>query len=170
MKNLKELSNKLIQKIGTFTETFIQLISYENSTTELTYIENPNDTKLKQLKDEETYYDKLFETYKRCKIVSENGQELEKLIETFLKNVSNEILRCTEKSEIIGNQLNETLENLKNKEKRVKGFKYNREADEMNNMYLCETELLMKREKKKNKKELKKKIKRKLKKKNLKNE
>ena len=74
---MEELTKKLIKEIQTISKTIKEYQEYEDEFKEYKYLENINDNPKNKLKKQETYFEKLQESYLRsCLVVDFNIEEI----------------------------------------------------------------------------------------------
>ena len=155
-KNLIEISNQLKQEIENIVINIDGYVSHEERIKKEKYEEDQNQSKEKQLKKAETYFDLLHESYQRCIMIDEEGNEMRKLMQQFQYTIDVYIEECERKKEEIGNEMNSMLDIMKEKEKSIKEINEKYEKENYIDFY-SETELVKKkREEERKQEELKK--------------
>ena len=145
---MEELTHKLIQEIQTISKNIIDYQEYENNFKQYKYTENDFDEIEVKLKKQETYFEKLQESYLRSCLVVDSENEIKKLMEEFQKQIEKYSIECKNKKEEVGNKINDIIEEMKKNEKELKGNKYRKDYEESNyDEYLIETELYKKKRK-----------------------
>ena len=139
-KNLIELSNQLTQEIDHLVRNFQWFYEHEERIKKEKYEEDQNQTKEKQLKKAETYYDKLHESYQRCCSLFEFIEIVRKTIEPFVTEINNKMSEISSKKEEIGNEMNLMLDVMKEKEKSNKEINEKYEKENYIEWYI-ETEM-----------------------------
>ena len=127
----------VLEKLQGRIEYFISSINAYNEHEERMvneiYEDNYYGTIQKQLKRTEAYYDKLDESYKRTCQVIENGEEIVRTIDEMINPV---IKEWYERKEDVGNMMNELLDMMKRKEKRMREMDEIYEEENYNKYYI----------------------------------
>ena len=101
---MEELTKKLIKEIQTISKNIIDYQEYEDEIKEYKYSENINDNLKNKLKKQETYFEKLRESYLRSCLVLDGENEIKKLIEEFQNQIEKYSMECKNKKEDVGNK------------------------------------------------------------------
>ena len=83
---MEELTKKLIQEIQNISKNIIDYQEYEDNFKKYKYTENINDNSKNKLKKQETYFEKLQESYLRSCLVVDSQNEIKKLMDEFCPN------------------------------------------------------------------------------------
>ena len=132
MNRIEEISNKLIYEINQFNEIVKHLQSHEEKMKKEKFTVNPNDSEEKQLKKREGYYDRMHESFCLNDQIIVGEGRLKKAFNDLLMLMSPQVGKSKHEKETIGNQLNEMLDEMREKEKKLKKGKMNEEDEEMN--------------------------------------
>ena len=159
---LIDLSQNLIKIINETTQSIYQYSYHQSQTNKYNFhytqneYQNEKINKLNKIKNQETYFDKLYETYSRCLLVCQQEQMFRKMYEEFLYRIDTYFVECRNKKEQIGDELNKLLDEMKESEKEIQKDCFTEDIEEMNfNLYYAETVAYkMKKENEKRMKEI----------------
>ena len=127
---MEELTKKLIKEIQNISKNISYYQEYEDEFKQYKYTENINDNPKNKLKKQETYFEKLRESYLRSCLVVDGQNEIKKYIDEFNFRMEAYVLECKNRKEKVGNKINDVIEEMKKNEKEVKGNKYNKDYEE----------------------------------------
>ena len=116
-----KITNKLLNEINNFLQAIETYKEIEERIKKERYEDKPYESIEKRLKKQEGYYDRLYELYERNKQIIEHEKRVEAMFGEYLAFVTPFVSESKHKTETIGNQLNELLEEMKEKEKEIKG-------------------------------------------------
>ena len=114
---MNDIVNNLTNEIRILADVVDEFNYHEEKMKGVKYSENLSEPIETRLKKQETYYDKLYETYWRTNMVVESETKMKKEFDDFMKLIGNDIEKCKQLNEEIGNKLNNMLNEMKPKEK-----------------------------------------------------
>ena len=141
IKQFKETSKSLNYEIQILIEN-IKYSKYDENNLIKEFEDNLNDSNEKRLKNQETWYDQMYEQFKRTEKLFKMGKKLKKNVKKYFKLIDEMTNEWKSNKEQIGNNLNDFLVNKIDKlEKEVKKEKRNENYEEITlDNYVVKTE------------------------------
>ena len=145
---LKFMTKQLIEEFHFFASVTKDLIDQEEKTMNEKLTLNHTDSVAIQLKKQEGQYDRLFETYKAIDVARKQSKKVRKCAKRIYETITQYQKEYETKKENLGNRLNKMFDDMKEKEKIVKGVVYDFlfEEEQYTN-YIIQTEFEKAKEK-----------------------
>ena len=131
--------NKYVNEIETFTQTYFSSDFYTNPTGEISQ---------EFLKEQETMYDKMTETFDRCEYILHTSEKIKDLMREYQEIMDEMTTMCQIQKEEIGNKINSIVEHMEIQERglKQKPFTQTYRKNNFTKAYV-ETEKYMKKQK-----------------------
>ena len=153
------ITNNFIKEIELYINDFCLLQNYEKEISHYVYQEKINDSNFNKLKNQETYYDKLYEGYQRSESFLASEKRIKLLCDEFISQMNHYSKQYQEKNEERGNKMNQLLIEMERNEKEIK--KNNFDPSYVKSSYtdyMIKTKLFIENQKRKEEEEMKQKI------------